>query len=64
MNDMLDTLPSFRQMFKLIVFLILALIVLGLVAAIIKAVMPLLIVAAIVVGGVYLYNKLQAEGAR
>ena len=63
MNDMLDNLPSVRNMLKLILILILALIVVALVVEIVQALMPLIILGAIVVGGVYLYKKLQANGA-
>ena len=63
MKEFLDSLPSVGQMFKLIVFLILALIVLGLVAALVKMLIPILIVAAIVAGGIYLYNKMQHNGS-
>jgi hypothetical protein len=63
MNDFLSNLPSFGQMVKLIFFLILALIVLGLVLAIVKALMPLLVIAALLVGGWYLYNRLQHNGS-
>lgn len=59
MNEFLDSLPSVGQMFKLMVFLIMALIVLGLVAALVKAMLPILFLAAIVVGGYYLFNKWQ-----
>lgn len=59
MNEFLDSLPSVSQMFKLMVFLIMALIVLGLVAALVKAMLPILFLAAIVVGGYYLFNKWQ-----
>jgi hypothetical protein len=62
MNDFLDSLPSVGNMFKLIVFLILALIVLGLVIALVKMLVPLLIVAAFVVGGYWLYKRLQSNG--
>ena len=63
MNDFLDNLPSFGQMAKLIFFLILALIVLGLVLAIVKMLMPLFILAVLIGGGYYLYTKLQANGS-
>lgn len=59
MSEFLDSLPSAGQMFKLIVFLIMALIVLGLVAALVKAMLPILFLAAIVAGGYYLFNKWQ-----
>jgi len=63
MNDMLNSLPSLGQMVKLILFLILVLIVIGLVAAIVKAMMPLVIVAALVLGGIYLFRRLQSQGS-
>ncbi len=62
MNDFLNSLPSVGQMFKLIVFLILALIVFGLVIAIVKALIPLLIVAGIAAGGYYFFKKMQTNG--
>lgn len=62
MNDFMNSLPSVGQMFKLIVFLILALIVFGLVIAIVKVLIPLAIVAAIVAGGVYFFKKMQTNG--
>lgn len=64
MNDFLNDLPSVGNMFKLIVFLILALIVIGLVAAIVKVLMPLLVVAAILIGGYYLFNQWQEKNKR
>lgn len=63
MNDMLNSLPSLGQMVKLILFLMLVLIVIGLVAAIVKAMMPLVIVAALVLGGIYLLRRLQSQGS-
>ncbi len=63
MNDMLNNLPSLGQMFKLIVFLILALIVIGLLTAIVKALVPLLVVIVLVLGGLYLFRRLQAQGS-
>ncbi len=63
MNDMLNNLPSLGQMFKLIVFLILALIAIGLLTAIVKALVPLLVVIVLVLGGVYLFRRLQASGS-
>jgi hypothetical protein len=62
MNDFLDSLPSIGNMFKLIVFLILALIVLGLLIALVKMLVPLLILAALVAGGYWLYKRLQSNG--
>lgn len=59
MNEFVNSLPSISQMFKLIVFLIMALIVLGLVMALVKVLLPLLILAGIVVGGYYLFTKWQ-----
>jgi hypothetical protein len=63
MNDFLDNLPSLGNMFKLIVFLILALIVMGLVIALVKMLVPLLVLAAFVAGGYWLYKRLQTNGA-
>ncbi len=63
MNDMLKNLPSLGQMIKLIVFLILALIVIGLLMAIVKALVPLLVVIVLVLGGLYLFRRLQATGS-
>ena len=60
---MLDNLPSIGKMFKLIIVLILALIAIGLVLAIVKVMLPLLLLAAIIAGGVYLFNKMQANGS-
>jgi hypothetical protein len=61
MNDALDNLPSVRSMLKLIVILVLALIAISVVVAIVKALTPLIIIGAIVVGGVYLYRQLQEK---
>ena len=63
MNDFLDSLPSIGNMFKLIVFLILALIVLGLLIALVKMLVPLLILAAFIGGGYWLYKRLQTNGS-
>jgi hypothetical protein len=63
MNDMLDNLPSVRNMLKLILVLILGLIVVSLLVQIVQALMPLIILGVIVAGGVYLYKKLQTNGA-
>ena len=64
MNDTLDKLPSVRQMFKLIVLLVLALIAISIAVAIVKALMPLLFVAALIVGGWYLYTRTQTKAKR
>jgi hypothetical protein len=61
MNDALDNLPSVRSMLKLIVILVLALIAISVVVAIVKALTPLIIIGAIIVGGVYLYHQLQEK---
>lgn len=61
MNDALDNLPSVRNMLKLIVILVLALIAISIVVAIVKALTPLIIIGAIIVGGVYLYRQLQEK---
>lgn len=63
MNGVLDNLPSVSQMFKLVVILLLAVIVVALVMAIIKMLIPLAILTAFIVGGVYLFKKLQTNGA-
>ncbi|MBI5959290.1 MAG: hypothetical protein HY866_11180 [Chloroflexi bacterium] len=63
MNDMLDNLPSVRNLIKLIIVLILGLIVVSLVVKIVSALMPLFVMALLVVGGVYLYRKLQTNNA-
>jgi hypothetical protein len=60
---MFENLPSISQMFKLVVVLVLAVIAMGLVLAIIKMLIPLAILAAIILGGVYLYKRVQNEGA-
>jgi hypothetical protein len=64
MNDTLDKLPSVRQMFKLIAILLLALIAISIAVAIVKALMPLLFVAVIIVGGWYLYTRTQTKAKR
>jgi hypothetical protein len=61
MNDALNNLPSVRSMLKLIVILVLVLIAISVVIAIIKVLVPVLILGAIVVGGVYLYRQLQEK---
>jgi len=63
MNKTLDNLPSVGQMFKLVIVLILAVIALGLVLALVKLIVPLAVLAALVLGGVYLFKRLQAPGA-
>ncbi len=63
MNDLLKNLPPLNQMIKLIIFLILALIVIGLLTAIVKALVPLLVVIVLVLGGLYLFRRLQAQGS-
>lgn len=60
---MLDNLPSVRQMFKLVLFLLLALIAVSIVVAIVEALLPLLFVAAVIVGGIYLYNRMKENGS-
>ncbi len=62
MNDFMDSLPSVRNLLKLILVLILGIIIVGLVLRIVELVMPLLILAAIVAGGFFLFKKLQANG--
>jgi hypothetical protein len=63
MNDFLDGLPSISNMVKLIVLLILAVIVVALVMAIVKMLIPLLVLAALIVGGYWLFKRLQTNGA-
>ncbi len=63
MNNTLNKLPSVGQMFKLVVVLILAVIALGLVLALVKMLIPLAFLAALVLGGLYLYKRLQAPHA-
>ena len=60
---MLDNLPSIKQMLKLIVLLILALIVIKIAVVIVAMLIPLLFVAAIIAGGVYLFKLVQSNGA-
>ncbi|MCD4686859.1 MAG: DUF1129 domain-containing protein [Anaerolineae bacterium] len=50
MNEFIDNLPSLGKMFKLIIFLVLALIVFFLVAAIVKVLIPVAIIGAIIFG--------------
>lgn len=50
MNELIDNLPGFSQMFKLIIFLIMALIVFAIVAAIVKLLIPVIVVGAIIFG--------------
>ncbi|MBN1966469.1 MAG: hypothetical protein JW910_17595 [Anaerolineae bacterium] len=61
MNEQLNRLPSIGQMFKLIVVLLLALIALGIAMAILKLLVPLMVVVLIVAGGVYMFNRLQSQ---
>lgn len=61
MNDFLKNIPSLGNMVKLIVFLILALIALTLVIAIVKVLIPILILAALVIGGYYLFTQWQTN---
>lgn len=63
MNEFLDNLPSSRNMIKLILFLILAVVAVALVLAIVKMLMPLVILGAVVVGGVYLVRQLRTTHA-
>lgn len=63
MNEFIDKLPSFGQMFKLIFFLILAAIVIGLVVAIAKMLLPFAILGAIVYG-VYWFLTRDEEKAK
>jgi hypothetical protein len=50
MNELINNLPSVGQMFKLIVFLLLALVIFAIVAAIVKMLLPVAIVGAIIYG--------------
>jgi len=59
MSQRLDTLPSVKQMLKLIVVLLLALIALSLVLEIAKLIMPLLVLGLLIAGGFYLFTRLQ-----
>jgi hypothetical protein len=59
MNNTLNNLPSVGQMFRLIVFLILALIVLGLVIALVKMLLPVALLAVMVLSGIYVYKRYQ-----
>lgn len=63
MNDMLNNLPSIGQMFKLVVVLLLAVIALMLVIALVKILLPLAILAALVVGGIMLFKRVQKPSA-
>jgi len=64
MSNSFDKLPSVRSMMKLILILLLALVAFSLVVAIVKVLMPLAIIVALVVGGYYLYQRLQANGSK
>ncbi len=57
MNDSLNKLPSVGNMIKLIVILLLGMMAIGLVMAIVKMLVPLVIVALLVLGGLYLYRQ-------
>ena len=59
MNDMLNTLPSLGQMARLIVFLILALMVIALLLAIVKALIPLTFTALVILGLLWLFDRLR-----
>ena len=59
---MLDNLPSISQMFKLVIVLILALIAIAIIVKIVELLIPVIIIGALVVGGYYLYQKMQNEG--
>ncbi len=50
MNELINNLPSVGQMFKLIVFLVLALVIFAIVAAIVKMLIPVIVVGAIIYG--------------
>lgn len=63
MNDFLENLPSLGQMFKLIVFLILALIAVSLVVAIIKELAHVIILGLVLVVGYYFFNRWQENNA-
>ncbi len=59
MNNALNNLPSVGQMFKLVIVLLFAVIAVGLVLAIVKMLLPVAVLAALVVGGYYLIQKMQ-----
>ena len=63
MDDFFNSLPSAKQMIKLIVFLILLLIVAGLVAALVKLLVPILVLGGLVLGGVYFFSRRQNNHA-
>jgi hypothetical protein len=63
MNDLFDNLPSVGQMFKLVVVLLFAVIAFALVIAIVKMLIPLLILGAIIAGGVYVVKRMQKQNA-
>lgn len=63
MNDFLENLPPVGKMFKLVMILLLAVIAVGLVVAIVKMLLPLLFLAAILAGGVWLYNRMKTNGS-
>jgi flagellar biogenesis protein FliO len=64
MSNSFEKLPSVRSMMKLILVLLLALVAISIVLAILKALTPLIIVVALIAGGVYAYQKLQASGSK
>jgi hypothetical protein len=63
MNDLFENLPSVGQMFKLVVVLLFAVIAFALVIALVKMLIPLLILGAIIAGGVYLVKRMQKQNA-
>lgn len=64
MNETLEKLPSIRSMLKLIIILVLALVVVKIVLGIVAALLPLLIVAGLIYGGVWLWKRLQNDGVK
>ena len=64
MNDFINNLPSIGNMFKLIVFLILAMIIVGLVTKIIATLLPFAILAALAYGVYYLVVRNSEKSKR
>ena len=64
MNDFINNLPSIGNMFKLIVFLILAMIIVGLVTKILATLLPFVILAALAYGVYYLVMRNSEKSKR
>ena len=62
-NNMFDGLPTLGQMFKLVMVLLLAAVAIGIVLLIVKMLMPLLIIGALIVGGIWLFKKVNGQSA-